>query len=568
MVWRATPSSLLSLAAVAVAALVVVGGWRHRDERGAWPLLVLMIALGSQSLAYAVQLGYMTRAGQLLWQQIGLILGTTIPTLGLLFAVQYAGYDDRLTRSRLAVLAVEPALFALLALTNPAHGLVWSGSELVATSVGPVISSSFGVAYYLHRSYSYLVVVAGIAVLGSVLGRSSSVYRRQAGALIMGVFPPFILNVAVTLGVSWGPLPVLDPTPLAYVVTGVMWALALFQFDLLERTPIARKRVFDETGDGLIVADTDGRVVDVNSVARQALTPTPAVGSRITTLVDGADSPEAALRRLDRRTITATVKGREHVYDVSWSSLTDHHDETAGHVLTVRDVTERNAYQQRLEVTQRLLRHNLRNDMTVIRGCAALLAEEVDTERASTAQRIVDVADDLLDLSEKTRTMVSLDSSATSGRTTVDVPERLATLVADARDEHPEVRIECETPETGEIELSDAKLFEIPVRNLIENAVEHNDAAEPLVRVRAERADGQVRIHVEDNGPAIPTIEREVLEAGTENQLEHGSGMGLWLTYWSVANIGGTITFDTAEPRGNVITLELPTASTTAEAPA
>ena len=568
MAWRATSSSLLSLAAVGVAALVVVGGWRHRDERGAWPLLVLMVALGSRSLAYAVQLGYMTKAGQLLWQQIGLALGAAIPTIGLLFAVQYAGYDDQVTRPRLAVLAVEPTLFALLAFTNPVHGLVWSGSELVATGAGPVVALSFEAVYYLHRGYSYLVVAAGIAVLGSVLGRSSSVYRRQAGALILGVLPPFIANVAVTLGVSWGPLPVLDPTPLAYVVTGVMWALALFQFDLLERTPIARKRVFDETGDGLIVADTDGRVVDVNSVAREALTPTPAVGSSITALVDEADSPEAALHRLDRRTVTATVEGRERAYDVGWSSLTDHYDETAGHVLTIRDVTERNVYQQRLEVTQRLLRHNLRNDMTVIRGCAALLAEEVDTEQAPTAQRIVDAADDLLDLSEKTRTMASLDSSATSGRTTVDVPERLATLVADARDEHPEVRIECEPPEAAEIALSDPKLFEIPVRNLIENAVEHNDAAKPLVRVRAERADGQIRVHVEDNGPTIPTVEREVLEAGTENQLEHGSGMGLWLTYWSVANIGGTITFDTAEPRGNVITLELPAVSPAAEAPA
>jgi len=561
MVWRATPSALFSLVAAAVAALVVIGGWRHRNQRGARPLIALMITLSGRSLAYAIQLGYQTKAGQLLWQQIGSVCGVAIPAIGLLFAVQYAGYDDQVTRPRLAALAVEPILFTLIVFTNPTHGLVWSGSELVTTSVGPVVSSSFGVAYYLHRAYSYLVVVAGIAVLGLVFGRSSSVYRRQAGALILGVLPPFLSNVAVTLGVPWGPLPLLDPTPFGYVVTGVMWALALFQFDLLERTPIARQRVFDETGDGLIVADTDGRVVDVNSVARRALTPTPAVDSSITALVDEADSPEAALRSLDRQTITATVDGRERAYNVGWSSLTDRHGETAGHVITVQDVTDRNAYQQRLEVTQRLLRHNLRNDMTVIRGCADLLAEEVDDEQVLTAQRIVDTADDILDMSEKTRTMASLDPSNTSGRTTVDISERLATLVAEMRDAHPETRLECTVPETAEIELNSPKFFEIPVRNLLENAVEHNDATQPCVQVRVERANGQISVHVEDNGPTIPTVEREVLEAGTENQLKHGSGMVLWLTYGSVEILGGDITFEATEPRGNAITLELPAAN-------
>jgi hypothetical protein len=46
--------------------------------------------VGGWSLASAVQIGFTTAPAQLVWQRVALALGGTIPTLWLLFALQYA----------------------------------------------------------------------------------------------------------------------------------------------------------------------------------------------------------------------------------------------------------------------------------------------------------------------------------------------------------------------------------------------------------------------------------------------------------------------------------------------
>jgi len=590
MAWDPTLYSLVGLGAAGITAVVGAKTWQHRDERGARQFLWLLLALGGWSLVSAIQLGFSTEAEQLVWQRVALSIGGMVPTLWLLFALRYTGHNDLLSRAIRALLAVEPAAFAVLTLTNPTHGLVWTGSSLATTQAGPAVVVALGVGYYVHAAYAYAVIAAGFGLLTFVAERSSAVYRRQTGFLILGVLPPLAVNVAFTFDLSWGPLPAIDPTPFAFAVTGVLWALALFQFDLLNRTPIARRRVLEEMGDGLIICDTDGRIVNANDVARAAVDPTPEAGRSVATLASGlagadgagagatdsaahdpasaddpatADGPptaDGALSALDGRTVRAAVGGRRRAYDTEVSSLTDYHGGLVGHAVALRDVTERNEYEQRLEVAQRVLRHNLRNEMSVIRGWAEQVAETSGDGVASAAQRIIDTTDELIDLSEKTNTIAQLGSPGPDDRTAVDAGAVIVDVVEEFRGQSRKVTVECDLPDAAAVALPGPEFLEIPVSNLVENAIEHNDADDPLVRVCVEAAGERIRVGVEDNGPPIPSMEREVLEAGAEGPLEHGSGVGLWLTYWSVETVGGSVDFDDRDPRGNVVTLDLPRA--------
>jgi signal transduction histidine kinase len=554
MTWQPTIYSLLAVAAAGIALLVAFQAWRHRSEPAACSFTALMLALGGWSFAYAVELGFTTSAEQLLWQAAGLAIGGLIPTLWFLFVLQYSGRDRGLTWGKQALLAAEPVLFAFLALTNPYHGLVWHGVTFTATPPR-VVNLSFGMGYYLHVAYAYLVITAGLGLLVLVFGRASVLYRKQTGLLILGVLPPFAANIAFTLG--WGPFFPLDLTPFAFAVTGILFGLALFRFDLLERTPVACQRALDEMGDGFVVLDIDGNVMETNAIARRALDLRSDGGQPVTDVGhDAAETPDATLEAIDGRTITTTAEGQQRAYDVTCSPLTDLREETAGYVIGLRDVTDRNEYQQRLEVAQRVLRHNLRNEMNVILGWAEHLEETATESQLTAVEQIIDTADELIDLSEDIRTMVTMDEQATDERTTLDVSETLVAILDEFRSDHPGVSIENEIPATVAIVLPDEMFLEIAVTNLVRNAVEHNDAQDPWVRVSVETTDDRVRIRIEDNGPEIPQMEREVLEEGTETPLYHGTGVGLWLTYWSVTAAGGRITFDSRTPRGNAITLE------------
>jgi len=554
--WQPTAYTVLGFGAAVVSAAVAVRAWRHRDERGTRPFTGLMVALAGWSFAYAVQLGFTSLAGQLVWQRVSIAVGATIPTVWVVFAIEYSGRGEWLTRRSQALLALDPVLFPLVVFTNDVHRLIWTDAKLAAVGDTPVAALSLGPGYYLHIVYAYALVAVGIGVLVVYHARSSTIYRKQTALLVLGTLPPLVANVAFTLRLPWGPLPEIDPTPFAFVVTGVLFGLALFRFDLLTRTSVARQRVLDEMGDGLVVLDGNGAVVDANRIARAALDPAPTPGDSIGDIAPQTSGTDEDA--LDGTQVRATVDGRERVYDVDRSALTDATDDAVGEVVALRDVTDRSEYERRLEIAQRVLRHNLRNDMNAVLGWTERVERRADGVGEET-RRIAGIATDLVDLSEKMQTMVRIEEEATTERRPVDVEENLKTVVASFRESDPEATIEVDVADVGTIPLPSDTFLGVPARNLVENAIEHHDAAEPWVRVSAERRPDAVEITVEDDGPEIPPMERETLAEGSEEPLQHTSGVGLWLTYRALRTVGGEVTFDTRDEGGDIVTLVYPT---------
>jgi signal transduction histidine kinase len=96
-------------------------------------------------------------------------------------------------------------------------------------------------------------------------------------------------------------------------------------------------------------------------------------------------------------------------------------------------------------------------------------------------------------------------------------------------------------------------------RNLINNAVQHNDSAEPSVDVRSVVRDGSVRITIADNGPGIPDDEKADIFSKAHKGLDsEGTGMGLFLVHSLVDTYEGEIRIEDNEPTGAIFVVELP----------
>ncbi|WP_458207657.1 sensor histidine kinase [Haladaptatus sp. NG-SE-30] len=108
------------------------------------------------------------------------------------------------------------------------------------------------------------------------------------------------------------------------------------------------------------------------------------------------------------------------------------------------------------------------------------------------------------------------------------------------------------------------KTLDTVVSEVLENAAEHNDTDSPDDTISVTTVDSNrgewVEITVTDDGPGIPKEEQSVLSEGRETALQHGSGLGLWLTNWVVGKFGGELTFSVNQPRGSVVTMRLPRA--------
>lgn len=276
-----------------------------------------------------------------------------------------------------------------------------------------------------------------------------------------------------------------------------------------------------------------------------------------------------ASRRVEVEATSAD--GRTLVLDGS-VSLLPCEDDFAGICAVLRDVTAQRRRLEVFSVMDRTLRHNLRNTVSIINVSVAILERELEGDHDEVLDRIYDSANELQNLGDRLRTIRNAIEESFEYDDTVPIV-RLVESSVDAVDTSA---ADVTTNVAVQEDLLVPHAVEQAVTNLVENAVVHNDAEQPDVDVWATHAprDGWIDVHVQDNGPGIPDIERDiVLGETTADQLQHASGLGLWISRWIVEVFGGELHIEdrTDEEtrshddgdRGSVVTLRFPIAETT-----
>ncbi|MEF8812924.1 MAG: PAS domain S-box protein [Halovenus sp.] len=213
-----------------------------------------------------------------------------------------------------------------------------------------------------------------------------------------------------------------------------------------------------------------------------------------------------------------------------------------------RDVTERKRREQRLEVFNRILRHNLRNRLDVIRSHAEELADRTGDDHAT---RIVDAVDELAATGRRAREIDRIMSKEGT-LTEVNIAEALRETVEAMEPVRNNVAVTTEFSGEPHIRTHE-KTVTIAVESALENALEHAASA---VTVGIESRPNECVITIADDGPGIPEEALVPIEAGTETTLQHGTGLGLWQLRWSVDKFNGQLSFETGP--GTTVRITVP----------
>ncbi|MFB6148899.1 MAG: PAS domain S-box protein [Halobacteriales archaeon] len=241
--------------------------------------------------------------------------------------------------------------------------------------------------------------------------------------------------------------------------------------------------------------------------------------------------------------------------ELTLTPVTDATGETTHFVGFQRDITSRKRREQVIKVLNRVLRHNLRNDLNAVLGYTESVADRVDDELASQLHRVREITTHLVDLSEKAHTIEQTirNPGRYQARNVVTMVEEVRSELEEA---YPTASITIEGPD--ERTITTTAQFSDALYELGENAIVHNDDSPAITfRIGDGDRDDRVTIAVEDNGPGLPDHERDVLKKGRETVLEHGSGIGLWLVNWMTTRIGGNVS-TTVDGDGTTVTLSLP----------
>jgi PAS domain S-box-containing protein len=327
-----------------------------------------------------------------------------------------------------------------------------------------------------------------------------------------------------------------------------------------------KDRAIDDAGVGVAIADLrepDRPLTYVNETfTRISGYPESDVLGRNCRFLQGPDTdPEAvaAMREAigDREPVDVEVLNYRRDGAAFWNALrlspvADGSGTVTHYVGIQEDVTERKRREQLIRVLNRVLRHNLRNDMNVLLGYGERLAAgEADPD--AVGERITERVTDLLELSERAR---ELEASARTDRkpTRLDLDTVLHAVAERNRESFPEseVTVSLETHRDACVGTEVASA----VGELVHNGLAHDDGP-GRVRVTAADDGDWIEVTVADDGPGLPAVEADALAGDESSAVEHGDGLGLWLVNWTVTRYGGGFEVE-ADGDGTVATLRLP----------
>lgn len=464
------------------------------------------------------------------------------------FVFEYTGRGPTITPRRWIGLAL------LGVLTIASMTVSW------AQQTGRVELAILGQLSYL-TTFVLQVTVFSLGLLGVVLlVRSSVTYDdlplgSAAAFTVAGIGITF-LPLAVVYGEQWSGASMQQVIFVQIAVVVGVFAWIQFGTDAFERGAsaghLARETALDAMSVPVVVVDRSGGLLDVNQAAEETFAIDTA-RYREQSLDDIGDIPEdpSAGESVALRT---TVGRREFV--VERSEITDADGNALGRAYRFREVTDRETRKQRIQVLNRVIRHNLRNDLDAIRGFAEPIRDEVlpADETTQYFDRIETLATGLVELAGAVERSERVLTETRLAREPCD----LVGIARQVADEQTAAEIRLETPD-DDVELqSDRDAVRLILAELVDNAVTHTDQETPSVTISVRSTTAGGRIEVRDDGPGIPAQERAVFLEEEETPLKHGSGVGLWLVYWAVTRLGGDLSFADNEPRGSSVIVDLP----------
>lgn len=525
----------------------------NRDKPGAESFIVFVLAVAVWSLALGAGNFLGGYTGSLLAYRVVLLAVEVAAVAWFLVAAEVTDLFRPTRRLVWGLAAVVVALQALL-WTNPVHHLFLGPETAMA---GRVLVPAYRVGFWVHSGVAYLLIALTVGLLIVETVQSQGLKRRQTALLLLATLPPIAMSVVSVADLLFPPY---DFTPLGYLVTEGLIAVALFSGRFLDIVPVARRTALGEMNDAVVTLDGQNRVIDCNDAARDTF----GVGEEymgLPAVEFFAPAPADVLAQFEDVTevdteIAVTIDGKQRHFSLSISPVSGYTGDER--VVVLREITLLKEREQQLDlmrqVQSRVLRHNIRNDLQVVRGYTERLAEEVTGKHGRIARRAHEKTDDIASISEKARAVERLIDQDQSPEE-FDLCAMLEEIVTEAREQFPAVTFELDCSNGRSVETAPA--LRLALENLVENGAEHTDTSDPRVTISvSDDPDGTV-VTIADDGPGIPDHELVVLNKDEETPLEHGSGLGLWVVRWVVDRTRVSLDYET-RASGTTMKLHVP----------
>ena len=369
----------------------------------------------------------------------------------------------------------------------------------------------------------------------------------------------------------------------------VVGALGLFQ-DITERreyeitlesTREELRKIIDLVPDLVFVKNRDGEYLLANEATAEAYGKTPEEvegHSEADIIPDVKDSAEFRQDDLDviesgeprsigEETLT-TADGEARILQttkIPYKMPETGEDAVLGYA---RDVTDLKEYERTLEqqrdsltLLNQVVRHDIRNQLMVVESYTELLEDSLPDDQSRTyARTVIEAAKQATEITETAKDVTDVLLQVGNDRTPMSLRGELSGQIEKVRTDQDRATVSVDGSIHDVTVLAD-DLLEAVFRNLLTNAVVHNNEDVAEIAVSTRVSDDAVRVSIADNGPGIEDKHKEQIFQEGEKGLESGgTGVGLYLVKTLVDRYGGDVWVEDNEPTGSVFVVELPLA--------
>ena len=550
-------------------------------------LIIQILVINLISIDYAVYADYFT------------YLPVVLTPVGLFF-ISYIFIKKKIHFKKwFLLLFVIPVITMFVLWTNDFHHLFYQ-SYSVNTA-----ETQFGSYFYVHSIYTYGLFAVDIIMLLRASAKQSSMLSKQSLLIILGSLIPIIVNI---LGMT-----VIDSniyvTPISFIITILLFGIAILRYNFLSVAPIALKRVVNQMSDLYLVLNQNGIISDCNKPFENVFnTKKSALEGKYLfdlsfpkSIVSKKGSLQKCIEKASQEEKTyrleVSLKDSEKHFNVEVSGIFDDGN-CIGILILFKDITQHLIDMQNLEKNQNTLMererlaslgqmiggiaHNLKTPIMSIAGAADGLEDLITEYKESiddpevTREDHHAIANDMSSWIAKIRTYDSYMSdviTAVKGQavnmndekpilfTINELLNRVNILMKhELKNSLVTLNIEYKISENTKLLGNINSLVQV-LNNLISNAIQsYKGKPNQSIDLIVDSKDSKILISVIDHGCGISKeVQSKLFSQMITTKGQKGTGLGLFMSYSTIkGHFKGDMNFESTVGKGTRFNIILP----------
>jgi PAS domain S-box-containing protein len=236
-----------------------------------------------------------------------------------------------------------------------------------------------------------------------------------------------------------------------------------------------------------------------------------------------------------------------------------------GLLVCLQNISERKASETQLtnqrdtlSLLNEMLTHDIRNDLQMVTAYAEMVADELDEGSREHIETLTARANHAVELTKSASEVSKVLFTQEAQLERVSLREEVIAELENVRSAYPDAAV-LEDGAIRDVTVTADDMLGSVFRNLLKNAIQHNDKPVPEVSVSTEERADEVVVRIADNGPGVPDDRKDaIFGKGEKGLASSGTGIGLYLVDMLLERYGGGISVSDTDPEGATFAVTLP----------